>query len=206
MNTISKIVIALSLAGVAMTASARTITEQLTLSQGQGVAIKFPVGEVDMEIVDGDTLSLEIDIKPKNSKWFGRDDSDLSEVSLEKNNGGRTLTLEIDNDEISQHWHVKIPRSAAVKVDLGVGDVDISGLANSADLNIGVGSIDVETALNDFQRIKLDSGVGDTKIGNMAGRSDEQRHMVSSESRYRGQGEYEIEANVGVGDVRVKHR
>jgi len=185
----------------------KRIVESLTLSADQSLDIKFPVGSVDIEIVDGDQLEIEIELKPQNSNWnsWFSSNKDLSAIKLKKNISNSHVTLEIDEDDLNQEWHIKVPRSAEIDIDLGVGNVDIDNLANSAEIDVGVGSVIIDTDSDDFKRIDLESGVGDTRISGFSGDSSQKRQMVSSSSAYTGSGLYRIEVEVGVGDVKVRN-
>lgn len=200
-------IIASILATSAFADSQKRIVENLTLSADQSLDIKFPVGSVDIEIVDGDQLEIEIELKPQNSNWnnWFSSDKDLSSIKLDKNISSSHVTLEIDEDDLNQEWHIKVPRSAEIDIDLGVGSVDIDNLSNSAEVDVGVGSVAIDTDTNDFKRIDLESGVGDTRISGFSGDSSQKRQMVSSSSAYTGSGLYRIEVEVGVGDVKVRN-
>ncbi|WP_042146680.1 MULTISPECIES: hypothetical protein [unclassified Pseudoalteromonas] len=200
-------IIASILATSAFADSQKRIVENLTLSTDQSLDIKFPVGSVDIEIVDGDQLEIEIELKPQDSKWnsWFSSDKDLGSIKLDKNISNSHVTLEIDEDDLNQEWHIKVPRSAEIDIDLGVGSVEIDNLSNSVEVDVGVGSVVIDTDTNDFKRIDLESGVGDTRISGFSGDSSQKRQMVSSSSAYTGSGLYRIEVEVGVGDVKVSN-
>ena len=91
------------------------------------------------------------------------------------------------------------------RLELGVGDIEVDNFANSAAIDVGVGAVRISSALDDYQSITLDSGVGDTKISGMKNDPKHTRKMVSSTTKYRGDGQYSINVEVGVGDIKVRH-
>ncbi|MBE0364353.1 hypothetical protein PULV_a2673 [Pseudoalteromonas ulvae UL12] len=191
-------------ASAALADSEKRISENLTMTEQQSLHINFPVGSLEIEVTDSNQLEVEIEIKPKKNGWFSSS-QDLSNITLSKKVTDNRVKLEIDEDDLQQEWTLRVPRSAAIDINLGVGSIEVNKLANSADIEVGVGSIRVDTVLNDFKRIDLDSGVGDTRVTGLVNEIKENRKMVSSEIQYRGQGEFTLNLEVGVGDIRVRH-
>lgn len=191
-------------ASAALADSEKRISENLTMTAQQSLHINFPVGSLEIEVTDSNQLEVEIEIKPKKNGWFSSS-QDLSNITLSKKVTDNRVKLEIDEDDLQQEWTLRVPRSAAIDINLGVGSIEVNKLANSADIEVGVGSIRVDTVLNDFKRIDLDSGVGDTRVTGLVNEIKENRKMVSSEIQYRGQGEFTLNLEVGVGDIRVRH-
>jgi len=184
-------------------ADEKRITETLTMNQGQNLEIDFPVGSIEIITVDGNELSIEIEIEGKDEGWFSKN-RDVSNIELNKRVRDNRISLEIDEDNLNQEWVIKVPKSAAIDIEVGVGSIEIQKLENSVDADVGVGSIRIDTVLDDFKRIDLSTGVGDTSIKGFSGDLESSRNIVSSETRYSGNGEYSIEAEVGVGDIKVR--
>ncbi|AIY64015.1 DUF4097 family beta strand repeat-containing protein [Pseudoalteromonas piratica] len=184
-------------------ADEKRITETLTMNQGQNLEIDFPVGSIEIITVDGNELSIEIEIEGKDEGWFSKN-RDVSNIELNKRVRDNRISLEIDEDNLNQEWVIKVPKSAAIDIEVGVGSIEIQKLENSVDADVGVGSIRIDTVLDDFKRIDLSTGVGDTSIKGFSGDLESSRNIVSSETSYSGNGEYSIEAEVGVGDIKVR--
>ena len=148
-------------------------------------------------------MVVTVRIEPKNDKgWFGSE-VDLSDIELSHSQSAGSLNLKLDNDDIQQSWYVKMPKSMAIDVELGVGDIEINDASNSVDIELGVGAVRIDSALDDYKRIELDTGVGDTKIRGLKNDANTSRKVVSSHSSYRGNGQYAIDVEVGVGDIKV---
>lgn len=100
---------------------------------------------------------------------------------------------------------VRLPAHLAVSMDLGVGEVEFTDFANDLNLELGVGSMQLNVADNvDFESIHLNAGVGDTSVRGFDNGSDNERSFVGADSWYHGDGEFVVEVEVGVGDARVR--
>lgn len=180
------------------------IKRSFTLDTQQAIDISFPVGSLEVNTHDGNEVKVSIELEEKNNGWFA-DSDNLDELTLDSEQTANKLTLTLDNDDVQQTWLVSVPRSLAVNLDLGVGDIEINDFANSADIEVGVGAVRIDSQSDDYKYINLDSGVGDTRISGFENDAKTSRKMVSSESEYTGSGTHTIKIEVGVGDIKVKH-
>ena len=183
-------------------AEEKRISESLEMTQGQNLEIDFPVGSIEIIIVEGNELTIDIAIEGKDEGWFSQG-HDVSNVTLEKRIKENRVSLEISEDNLNQEWTIKVPKFAAIDIELGVGSVNVEKLTNSLEVDVGVGSIKIDTTLNDFKSVELSSGVGDTSMKGFENVKST-RNVVSSELNYTGSGEYSIEAEVGVGDIKIR--
>ena len=187
----------------AMAKDSRELNHNFAVSGASQLDIDFPVGSLEVESYDGSEVVVTVRIEPKNdNSWFSSD-VDLSDIELSHSQSASSLSLKLDNDDIQQNWHVKMPKSMAIDVELGVGDIEINDASNSVEIELGVGAVRIDSALDDYKRIELDTGVGDTKIRGLKNDVNTSRKVVSSHSSYRGNGQYDIEVEVGVGDIKV---
>lgn len=186
-----------------MAKDSRELNHNFAVSGASQLEIDFPVGSLEVENYDGSEVVVTVRIEPKNDKgWFGSE-VDLSDIELSHSQSAGSLNLKLDNDDIQQSWYVKMPKSMAIDVELGVGDIEINDASNSVDIELGVGAVRIDSALDDYKRIELDTGVGDTKIRGLKNDANTSRKVVSSHSSYRGNGQYAIDVEVGVGDIKV---
>ncbi|MBD56538.1 hypothetical protein E5N72_00605 [Pseudoalteromonas sp. MEBiC 03607] len=189
----------------AMAKDSRELNHNFAVSGASQLEIDFPVGSLEVENYDGSEVVVTVRIEPKNDKgWFGSE-VDLSDIELSHSQSAGSLNLKLDNDDIQQSWYVKMPKSMAIDVELGVGDIEINDASNSVDIELGVGAVRIDSALYDYKRIELDTGVGDTKIRGLKNDANTSRKVVSSHSSYRGNGQYAIDVEVGVGDIKVNN-
>lgn len=179
------------------------IKETIDVQNGQAVSFNVPVGSLKIETCDCDQISVKVKVESKDSDWSFFSSGDVDNADLKVKHRNNTVKLSIDEDDTKQKWTVTMPAQSALKVDLGVGEVKVHEFNQSIDAEVGVGSIRVNVASQNYDSILLESGVGDTGIHGFDGKANTSRAMVSSKTRYRGEGEYSINIDVGVGDARV---
>ncbi|MDF2179862.1 hypothetical protein P2G88_16540 [Aliiglaciecola sp. CAU 1673] len=165
------------------------------------IVLDVPVGEIELRTHDGDTLSYRVEVEEANGHWFSS--ADLNDVKVKKEISGDRVRLEIDEDDTEQHWVIAVPRSAAISIDLGVGSVEVEGTARDLDVDVGVGSAHVELTGSEYRSIELEAGVGGASLRGFENYRSE-RAIVSEEVSWRGNGQYDVKVEVGVGDVTAK--
>lgn len=170
------------------------------------VEIEAAVAEMDIEFYDGDEIELEIEVE-SNGSWLSWRRGGVDQVVLEVRTNEGNVYLGISEQKIQQHWRVKIPAKLAVAIEVGVGDIELVDLSNSLKMEVGVGSVRVDVDDTDYALIHASAGVGDTSITGFTGKHvDNERSFMSSDSYHYGDGGFEIEVEVGVGDVQVRSR
>ncbi len=87
---------------------------------------------------------------------------------------------------------------------MGVGEVTIKALHNSLALELGVGSIAIDTDEADFRKIEASVGVGDATLRGFGSNADSERSFVSASANYEGDGEHHIAIELGVGEVSIR--
>ena len=188
-----------------LAASIKRVEHSIDADDLDRIDIEVSVAEMDIEIHDGNTIELDITLEANDGWWiFGR--KDIDDVELSISNRGNRLVLILDEDDVEQDWRVRLPAHLAIDLEIGVGDVDIDGLANDLILEMGVGSVQVDVADMDFSSIHLQTGVGDSSLRGFGRGTDNERNFVGADSFYQGDGEYQISVEVGVGEARVRRR
>ncbi|PCI76357.1 MAG: hypothetical protein COB20_10840 [SAR86 cluster bacterium] len=186
--------------------SYKKISRTIDVAAHGSVQIEASVAEMEIEFYDGDEIELEIELE-SNGHWFAWRRGDVDHVELEVRTTENKLFLGIVEQKVEQHWRVKMPSKLAIGIDVGVGDIELEGLSNNLAMELGVGSVRVEIDDTDYAVIHASVGVGDTAIKGFSGEHvDNERTFMSSDSYYYGDGELEIDIEVGVGDVEVRSR
>jgi hypothetical protein len=204
LHTLILVACGLVLSTSAMAASSKRIQQQIDAADLVHVDFEISIAEIDIEVYDGDSIELDLHIEADRDWWiFGRNDIDDVELQVDRN--GEQLKLRLDDDDIEQEWVVRLPAHLAVSMDIGVGEVQFSDFANNLNMELGVGSMQLNVAEGvDFESIHLKVGVGDTSVRGFDNGSDNERSFVGADSWYHGDGEFVIEVEVGVGDARVR--
>lgn len=183
-------------------ASSKRIERSIDASDLDHIDFDVSVAEMDIQVYEGDTIEIDIQIREDRGWWpFGRGDVDDVELEVDYFSGG--VDLRLDEDDIEQDWWVRIPVHLAVSMEVGVGDIDFSGLNNDLQMELGVGSVRIVVADTDFESVQVSTGVGDSGLRGFGDSTDNERNFVGADSHYFGSGDYQVNVEVGVGEARV---
>lgn len=166
------------------------------------LSINNSVGLIELYLVEGDELRVEVEIEGEDQGIF-RGDRDVDDVDLEVRQRNGRLTLTLDEDDVSANWVVELPAVSIIDIDMDVGKIEAEIGDSILDINLGVGEVDVEAPLAMVGRISGSARVGEVTIHG-ADEIDRRRTFVSAQTEGRGEGENRIDIDVGVGDVRVE--
>ena len=165
------------------------------------VEINNSVASIDLRLVEGNELRVEVDIE--GQERFLRRDVDVDDVDVDVRMRGDKLILTINDEDVKADWYIEMPAVSDIEIDMGVGKINVEIGASNLEIDLGVGEIDIDAPLATVGEIEISAGVGDTTIRGISS-VDESRVMISSESEAYGDGELSIDAEVGVGDITVR--
>jgi len=114
---------------------------------------------------------------------------------------GKGLVRENPDPNLTTTLHVT-GQGDTTSLNLAVGQLIARVGATELDVNVGVGQASVTAARIDTGHIVASAGVGSATVHG-ANRSDSQRAFVSENVDGFGEGEFNIEVNVGVGEASV---
>lgn len=177
-----------------------TLEETISIDANSSIKVEVPVGSLMIETYDGEDIIVEVEVKESDNGWFNSADLDDAEIDIDKS--GKSVHLEIDMEDVVQKWEMKIPRDAHLDIDLGVGELDIEGFERDANIDVGVGEVDIELSGDNYREIELESGVGGVDLDGFRNIKDK-RKLVSESVEWQGQGEYQLNVDIGVGEVEV---
>ncbi len=176
------------------------LDDKFDIEANSTVHIEVPVGSLEIETHNSNEVVVDIRVKQKDDGWFSS--GDLEDVSLEKDIDGDRVHLEVDVEDTAQEWRVILPKSANIRIQMGVGEVEIEEASRDVLVDLGVGEVDVELEGDDYRKINLETGVGGADLDGFKG-IERDRTIVSESIYWQGKGEYHIDIEVGVGDVDV---
>jgi|GEM_PF-5399756 len=177
-----------------------TLKETHRVPTNSNLHFDIPIGEVELETHSGDDVKLAVTVSIKDDNWFS--DDDLSDTEMQIEVDGDDVYFSVNKKENQQDWIILIPENANIDLDVGVGAIDIEGVERTVRVDLGVGEIEVEMAGNDYRRIDLNSGVGDVQVSGLDN-AEVETAIVSESLDWRGDGEYKIDIEVGVGGIDV---
>lgn len=194
------------------------------------VVLEAQVGEVNIAAADVTAVEIVVRLSTddpadegiaerlEKAKLVHEVDGDELSVKLEYNR-----SMLSDND-LEEHWEVRMPAALALETDLNIGAVGIDGIAGgvNVDLNIGdaeidvpggdieadvnIGAIRIRTATRSPGSVELGTTIGDTSLeidGKSAGKVS---GWLGAKTVHEGDGEDDIEASVNIGEVSVRIR
>lgn len=198
--------LALTAMSMASAASSKREFFEFDANDLDRLELEISVGEIDIEIYDGEIIELDLRLEADRN-WFSLRRPNVDDIELDQRQMGSKLYLGIDRDNLEQTWRMRVPRRLALEIELGIGDLDIDGLVNDLQLDIGVGAARIDVASENYAEITARAGVGDALVrGFERGADNERRALVGADAYYVGEGEHEIHAEVGVGDVQIRRR
>ena len=199
------IVTALSLCAVASAQSHRQYSQDHSLASGGTVVLTLNVG--DLKIVPNttsDRLRLVVDTRrPVDQEtmagWIQRFD-----VAADRANIDIHIPKWKDNcaDDCGGDVTVYVPEQSDLKVDLGVGDITISGVRGNKDVHTGVGDLRIAVASPaEYGHVETHTRIGD--VDDFLNQSDGQSGFLGKTEDFTLGGRYHLRASTGIGDVHI---
>lgn len=214
---------------VPVAAGTRTVTLERDATEIAVLELESGVGDVTVETHDGEQLSIEVVLIPRRGGFFSslaRAEKAVANARLEAIPHGGRLMVRITTDasgddrRFEERWTVKAPTRLALDLELGVGDLWISGAAGGVIAELGVGDASLEVTGGDLRldlgvgdvrvrgpeagygRVECSGGVGDSRIA-IGGRRVTGDGFVGHSTSWLGDGPGIIEIETGVGDATV---
>lgn len=220
--------VALAVAAPISAASPRTLDGRVAAASLESVRIDAGVGDIEITAIDGiEEVVVEVELKARRGGFFSslkRAQAEVDEAELRMDVSRGVLRLKIatesDDRHFEERWTVELPARLGCDLDLGVGDIEITGLSGdlsvdlgvgdftattvSGDLNIeiGVGDGSVEAKAADYGSVDGSGGVGNAQL-TVRGEKISSSGFVGKSTEWNGDGEHVIEISVGVGDAKV---
>jgi len=98
---------------------------------------------------------------------------------------------------------LRVPRSLPVRVEMGVGELDVDGVEGDIDVDLGVGEAAVHAPRSRTNHVSIDTGIGDAQISGASG-DIERRAFLGAHASWSGAGRSDVRVHVGVGEARVR--
>jgi hypothetical protein len=186
----------------------RSFRQQIPIANAQKIHLDFPVGELNVDPGDGGQVGLEVKVKCKEKT--GRCADAAQDLKLVYDNSGDVFHLQMKRfpkwggaKNLHVIAHVTVPRELAVHAELGVGEMNIQGLAGDLDVDLGVGEVNVTLPKEAFGSASLDTGIGEASLI-AAGRHYESAGLVTRTLTWdKGTGRSRVTVDCGVGEIDV---
>lgn len=222
----------LPLAGQA--AVKRTLQAVTPTADVTHVSINAGVGQLKVTPSTDDKIHVQVQLEQKsqNFLWFfhwmsNSTTKEIQQVTLQQqqNQGDIAYSLKypdhLDESDIKQNWEVQVPAALAIKIQMGVGQLDLTGVAGGVDasLNVGevslnipggpihvkvnVGQINATSASTRPGNIKLGTSIGDAHVympGNI-NHEDVHHNGLGRAIEVAGKGPDKMDLEVNIGEV-----
>lgn len=206
----------------------RILDSTVTAADVESVRLDAGVGDVEIIANEGaPEIAIEVQLKPRRGGFFSslkqaQREVDEAELRIDVSKGILRLEIETSSDDrhFEETWTIEMPAKLAVSLELGVGDVDVRGLAGrltteigvgdltaervsgDIDIEIGVGDATVRAAAADYGSVDGSGGVGDARL-KVHGDKISSSGFVGKSAEWTGNGAHVMEISVGVGDAEV---
>ena len=186
-----------------------TDSQVFTVSRQHRVRLEFPIGE--LRVIPSDDLRVRFDLR---IRCRGRTDEHCAELAnklqLESDDTGNTLSLKLEGypkwlrKGFTAMGELRVPRSLAVRIEMGVGQLDVEGLEGDLDVELGVGQADLRLPRARMREVSVDTGIGDATIRGGGSETASSRFLGTRVSWSQGRGPSDVRVHVGVGEGTVR--
>jgi|GEM_PF-1718933 len=207
----SVMVVSAAFSSLAITSAAAETAKSLSQTyayDGQQVRLDMDIGSAKFIATDEQEIRVEVVVTPSESHWFSLWNSlDIDDVELNVIEASKEIELKLsEQDDVKQEWVVYLPRQAAVNLNVGVGQVEVSNMENSIDIDLGVGHAEVRHEIL-YRSVSLESGVGEVSVDLQGQPVAVSRNFVRQTYHKEEQtGFGQLNVNVGVGQIEVHHK
>jgi hypothetical protein len=173
------------------------------------IRLEFPVGELKVVATDEPHVRFDLKVRCRNSS-DERCEEMANRLILDSDDTGGTLNLKLHK---FPHWNnhgmtvigqLWVPRTLAVDIEMGVGELDIAGLEGDIDVDLGVGDADIRASRSQASHVSVETGIGDAEIRG-GGSGTRSRGFIGSHAMWTdGDGRSAVHLHVGVGDATVR--
>jgi len=186
----------------------RSFRQQIPIANAHQIRLDFPVAELNVDSTAGN--QVELDVKVKCREKTGRCADRAHELKLIYDNSGEVFKIEMKkfpkwhgSGKLQIVAHITVPRDLALRAELGVGEMNVHGVAGDLDLNLGVGQVNVDLPKEAIASVNLDTGIGEASLV-AAGRHFTSSGLFTKELSWdKGTGRSKVKVDCGVGEIDV---
>jgi hypothetical protein len=186
----------------------RSFRQQIPVGGAGKIHLDFPVGEV--QVVGWDSRQVDVDVKITcDGRHSGCEDA-ARELRLVYNAKDDQLEVRI------AHWRrfgatkglnvtavLHVPRNLPLRADLGVGSLNIQGIASDVTADLGVGEVHITLPKEAVGSANIDTGIGEASLV-AGGRRYSSEGLISRQINWnKGVGRARVKVDCGVGEIHV---
>jgi hypothetical protein len=187
-----------------------TSSERYATDGVDRLSVTFPVGDLKVEAGEGDEIVATLTAR---CRYGGRGcDRRAERLKLVQTQRTGTLRLKLegyprfDFGGLVVTLRLRMPRRMPVETHMGVGDVQVRGLARDVDVHMGIGDVDIRMPQESVGSVQAHVGIGDASLHRAAGRIEGSGFIAQKLKWQSGSGRGQVEVHLGVGSVDVSLR
>jgi hypothetical protein len=174
------------------------------LAAGSRLRLDIPVGELRVTGASQEAVSVRLHVKTRNCR--GEDLERRVHIRLQP---GREARLVIEGLEQTKHWwnraevraEILVPSRTHLDARLGVGEVRVQGVSGDLRAHVGVGQVCIEVPQPGlYKSVRAHAGIGEVRH---PFRGKAHGWLGKQFSGNYADGSYRLDADVGVGEVRI---
>jgi hypothetical protein len=163
---------------------------------GGMVHVRLSVGDVHIKRGDSNQIRLHYTVK-------SRRESHVKDAHVDIDIRGNDARIEFHaplGGNTQFDVELEVPQNTNLDVHEKVGDLTVDNIDGDKDLDLGVGDIRVALGRSAYHLVRASTSIGDVN-GDGYG---ETSGWLGKTLKYHGDGKYELQAHVGVGDISLE--
>ncbi len=169
-----------------------THSDTREFSPGGMLHVHLKVGDLHIRRGDANKISLRYTVKSRHEGSLKN-----SSVDFDVRGGDATLDFHAPTSNTEFDVELEVPAKTNVDVHMKVGDLTLEDVEGDKDLELGVGDIRVTREPSTYHLVRASTGIGDVNSDGYG----ETSGWLGKTLKYNGDGQYELRAHVGVGDI-----
>jgi len=207
---------ALALVVAAATPSAaeevRTFTQSFDASALEEIYVDFPIGELTVEGTSSERIMVEIVIECSSRRSLDACIDRAENIALESRERADRIDLWIEGFSKwrSRGMHIEmkvlVPQALDVRIDMSIGELEMKHLFGNVAVDMSIGEVSLDSSEEMVGRVSLDTGIGESSLSTHRGRSNSAGLFTRAIAWTEGNGDSEIQIELGIGEITVKLR
>lgn len=168
---------------------------------GQSVRLEVNVGDVRI-LPNSDGHELRMEIRPNRHETSS---SEVQSWVRQFDVSGTQATIRLHMPKTGNHGGdvtLYVPSRTNLSVDLGIGDMTITGIDGNKDISMHIGDLKIGgLQASGYGSVHLSTHIGDLDDGVF---STHESGWLGKSEDVTGKGQYRLNAHIGIGDIRLQ--
>ena len=212
LTTIATLALVLAIVSPAGAEEVRTVTQNFDASALEQLYVDFPIGELEVEGTSSERIMVEIVIKCSSGRSLDACIDRAESISLESRERSDSLELSVEGFSkwrsrgMNLEMKVLVPEAIDVRVDMSIGELALKQLFGDVRVDMGIGEVSLQSSEEMVGRVSLDTGIGESSLSTHRGKSSSAGLFTREIAWSEGNGDSEIQIELGIGEISVKLR